>query len=324
MFKKNLAALLFLFSAIFIFDSAARAQETEAASSSSLTGVALPAGANRVLPGSIPAEVTQAFDKVIASGNGKVRKGDSEVLVWDASGSKKAKTDGIVSRLTSTLQAAGWKYSVEGNDGGVTVFSLIKDAAERRAVVGFYGVSSDVFIFSWMEVVPAEGSGAQNQTETGAQTEQEPVRQNNPVRNSGGSIVGSWYDGYSSILVGYTPVLGPKSFTPGRSHYFNYKFYANGTYEFTGLMQSTMYGCTTSWFQDKRGRYTIDGNQITLTLTKNFFRQHNSCAASGNKEINYKLDPETYTLTVKRNDSGKEAVCLNSGEGDACYEREQK
>lgn len=53
MFKKNISALFVLFSAIFIFGSAARAQETEAAASSGLTGVSLPAGAQRVLPNSV-------------------------------------------------------------------------------------------------------------------------------------------------------------------------------------------------------------------------------------------------------------------------------
>src|SRR3954470_20729717 len=109
MFKKNLAALFVLFSAVFIFSSAVNAQETETATRSNLTGIALPAGANRVLPGSVPAEINDTFDKIIAAGNGKVQKGGTEVLVWAGTDYKKANAVGIVSRLTSTLQTAGWK-----------------------------------------------------------------------------------------------------------------------------------------------------------------------------------------------------------------------
>jgi len=45
--------------------------------------------------------------------------------------------------------------------------------------------------------------------------------------------------------------------------------------------------------------------------------------ASSNKEQNYKLEPETYTFSIGRNDRGKPAVCLDSGSGngEACYEK---
>jgi hypothetical protein len=104
MLKKNLTALLVLLSVSFIFNAAVTAQETETATSSNLTGIALPAGADRVLPGSVPAEVTQLFDKVVAAGNGKFRQGGSEVLVWGSDGYKKADSSGIVNRLTTTLK----------------------------------------------------------------------------------------------------------------------------------------------------------------------------------------------------------------------------
>ena len=102
---------------------------------------------------------------------------------------------------------------------------------------------------------------------------------------------------------------------------FEYKFHPDGTFEQVGIMQMTTFSCTTSYFNDKRGRYTIDGDRLTLTLTKNFWRQQYSCSPSSTKEINHKLDPETYTFRVKRNDRGKEALCFDSGNGEACYER---
>lgn len=81
MFKKNLVALFVLFSAIFIFSSAARAQETTAAAESKLFQVMLPVSAERVAPESVPAEIKQLFEKVTAAGKGKFKQGDTEVLL---------------------------------------------------------------------------------------------------------------------------------------------------------------------------------------------------------------------------------------------------
>ena len=133
MFKKSFSFLCLLFTALFTFNSVVWAQETEAAASSNLTGVALPAGAQRILPGSVPAEITEVLDKIVAAGEGKFRKGDEETLAWAGAGYKKANAPAIIDRLTGTLKAAGWKYAVEGNEGGVTVFSLFKEGARRRA-----------------------------------------------------------------------------------------------------------------------------------------------------------------------------------------------
>ena len=121
-------------------------------------------------------------------------------------------------------------------------------------------------------------------------------------------------------MTGYRPQYGG-TFTPGRSHLFKYTFHPNGTFEFAGLMHLTTYGCTNAYFQDKRGRYTIDGNQITLSLNKNFWRSTNSCAPSSNKEVNHTLTTENYTFRTGRNSSGRPEVCLNSGEGETCYEQ---
>ena len=316
MFKKSLAILFVLFSAIFILNQAARAQETEAATNSSLTGVALPAGANRVLPGSVPAEISQTFDKITAAGNGKFRQGGTEVLVWAGSDYTKANANGIVNRLVSTLKAAGWQYSVEGNEGGLTVFSLMKESGNRRAIVGFHGATDDALIFSWMELLGA-GAAANNQVEDVLPTENV---QNTPVRNTGGgNIAGTWTNGRTSMLQEiYTN--GTTAARAGTA--FKYVFYPNGRFEMTGLIASTMFGCTTTLFQDKRGSYQISGSQITLTLSKNFWRNMYSCSPASNKERDYTLGRETYDLRTKTDEYGKTLICLTDAKGESCYRRE--
>lgn len=313
MFKKNLAALFVLFSAIFIFTGAANAQETEAASTSSLTGISLPAGAQRVLPGSVPAEVTEAFDKITAAGNGKIQKGDTEVLVWAGSNYRKANAGAIISRLTSTLQTAGWQYSVEGNENGLTVFSAFKEGARRRAIVGFHGATDDALVFSWMEILPVGSTN--NQVESNSQ-----IEDNAPVRNSGGgSIVGTWTNGTTSMnYEQYTN--GTTAFRNGST--YKYVFHPNGSFEFVGLMASTMYGCTTTLFNDKRGKYQINGSRITFIPSKNYWKNTYSCAPSSNKERDYTLERETYEFRTKQDEYGKTLICLTGDKGEACYRRE--
>lgn len=296
-----------------MFNGAANAQETEAASTSSLTGIALPSGAQRVLPGSVPVEVTEALDKIIAAGGGKVQKGDTEVLVWAGANYKKANATATINRLVSTLKAAGWQYSIEGEESGMTVFSAFKEGARRRAVVGFHGATDDALVFSWMEILPAGTTN--NQVESNAQ-----IEDITPVRNSsGGSIVGTWTNGTTSM--NYEQYQnGTTAFRNGST--YKYVFKANGSFEFVGLMASTMYGCTTTLFNDKRGKYQISGNQITFIPSKNYWKNTYSCSPASNKERDYTLERETYEFRTKQDEYGKTLVCLANAKGEACYRRE--
>ena len=320
MLKEALGNLLIIFSAILILSATARAQETVAAAESHLLQVMIPANAQRVAPESVPAVINEMFEKVTAAGEGKFRRGDSEVLLWAGEGYRKADAPGIVSRLTGAIRSAGWQYSVEGEENGVTLFTALRESP-RRAVMGFYGVTDEALIVAATELLPNDGVGRQGQEGVGAR----PAR---PVKDSGGaSIAGTWYDGYESLLVRRSPVNNPGGpSTGGRSHYFEYKFHPDGTFAHSSIMQMTTYSCTTSYFNDKRGRYTVDGDRLTLTLTKNFWRQEYSCSPSSNKEVNHKLDPETVTFRVKRNERGNPALCFDSGggSGEACYERKAK
>lgn len=317
MFKKSSAFIFVLFSVFFLFGGAARAQESEAAANSALTGVALPAGAERILPQSVPAEITQVFDKIIAAGGGKLRKGDTEVLAWAGANYKKANASAMINRLTATLKNAGWQYSIEGEESGMTVFAAVKEGAPRRAIIGFHGATDDALVFAWMEVLSANGDAGDNQKVE----DETPQTVNSPASNAAhGSVIGTWGNG-STAMMGEKYQNGTIASRGGST--FKYVFHPNGAFEFVGYMESTLYGCTTSIFQDKRGKYSIKGNQITLNLTKNFWRNQYSCSPASNKERNYTLTPETYTFRIKRNDYGRDEICLTGEKAEACYERRQ-
>lgn len=293
---------LFLIASIFIIGAAA--QETEPAATSNVTGISLPSNAQRLLPGSIPAEVSAAFDKITAGADGKLDKGESEVLVWSGGNYRKTSAQTTVDRIANSLKSAGWQFSVEGSEDGLTVFSATLDRGRRRAVVGFYGATDDALVFSWMELVkPGEAPKT-------------PA-----VSTESADIIGTWTNGRVSTIGEKNVYTGVVTNRGGTG--FKYAFTADGRFEFTGYMESTMYGCTTIVFNDKRGSYKINGDTITLQPTKNYWKNEYSCSPKSNKEQNYTLKPETYTFRVRRNDYGKEEICLNNGKDDACYERKQ-
>ena len=135
-------------------------------------------------------------------------------------------------------------------------------------------------------------------------------------------LVGIWRTGGLSTTDDVNTVTGSRTASNGNT--LKYEFKADGRFAFVGYMQSTMYGCTTALFNDKQGRYTLNGSQLTLTLAKNFWRNTYSCSPSSNKERNYTLDTEIYEVSTKTDEYGKLFVCLANAKGESCYRRENQ
>ena len=163
----SFALLIALLSAV---SALAQSGEYEAASSSSLTAVSLPSGANRIFPDHVPAEVGQTLDTLVAQSGGKLRRGETEVLVWTGSDLNKTGSRTIINRLTDTLKVAGWKYEVSAAENGVTFFTLLKDGATRRALMGFHGESDGTLVFAWTELEAIEGGQAKAASNTAPST----------------------------------------------------------------------------------------------------------------------------------------------------------
>jgi hypothetical protein len=133
-------------------------------------------------------------------------------------------------------------------------------------------------------------------------------------------LVGKWHNGKISMMADVNTVTGAR--TPSNGSTFTYKFSADGRFEFVGLMQSTMYGCTTGLFNQKAGKVEIEGSQITFIPSKNFWRNTYSCSPNSNKERDYVLEKETYEWRTKEDEYGKQYVCLANAKGESCYRRE--
>ncbi|HVF42905.1 MAG TPA: hypothetical protein VM936_07845 [Pyrinomonadaceae bacterium] len=316
MFRKTLRASLALLSSVLFFAAHARAQETLAAASSTVTQAQLPAGAERVSESSVPAEISSALTKIVEAGGGKIVQGDSEVLAWSGAGYSKADAPNLMRQLQGSLRAKGWTYEEAGKEGEVTVFSVAKTAPTRRAVLGFYVPTDDALLVAWTEVHAAGGG----QVNDGAAHVRADAR--GPGRGAANDVswlVGTWGTGGMSMMADRNTVTGAT--TPSNGSTFKYVFTPDGRFEFVGLLQSTMYGCTTTLFNEKKGRFETDGSTLTLIPSRNFWRQQNGCAPNSTKEREYTLERETFRLRTKTDEYGKQFVCLANDKGETCYRR---
>jgi hypothetical protein len=109
-------------------------------------------------------------------------------------------------------------------------------------------------------------------------------------------LAGRWTTGRISMIQykdAYTGVYKP----PSGSH-FAYEFNHDGTYTFAGLMQSTMYSCTTATFSLELGTYEFSNGAVTLHPKSNPYKMTNSCAPSSNREAAGKLIDRTYNVRI--------------------------
>jgi hypothetical protein len=169
---------------------------------------------------------------------------------------------------------------------------------------------------------PGNKAGTVGNDSRNEQIESSPVVKSGGNTGGGGDITGIWRNGGMSTMVDKNRISGAT--TPSNGSTFKYVFTADGRFEFIGMMQSTMYGCTTSLFQDKRGRYEINGSTMTLIPSKNFWRNQNSCAPNSTKERDYTLERETLEFRTKTDEYGKLFICLAGAKGETCYRREKE
>ncbi len=120
-------------------------------------------------------------------------------------------------------------------------------------------------------------------------------------------LVGSWFEGSTSILQEQNMSNGSVSSRYGSS--IGYVIEADGTFRYAGLIKSTLYGCTTTLWNDRRGRVKVEGDTITFTPNKDYWLSTNSCYPSANKEKNKELQATTYNFEVGTRE-GREWLCM--------------
>jgi hypothetical protein len=134
-------------------------------------------------------------------------------------------------------------------------------------------------------------------------------------------VVGSWKTGSVGSIQYQNQVTGATR--NGRGSLFWYKFLPNGNYEFVGYMEINMYNCSTTIFNQINGKYTVDGSTISLNPSKDYWKNTNSCAASGNKETTKVPTKKTLEFQTKSDDYGNALLCITESEGETCFQREK-
>lgn len=136
-----------------------------------------------------------------------------------------------------------------------------------------------------------------------------------------GGLAGSWRSSEIGMIGYQNSVTGATR--PGRGTTMQYRFLPGGRYEYNGYLETTMYNCTTTLFNPAAGTYRVEGDRLTLVPRTSKWQQRNNCAASMNKELPGKLDPETYTFRFS-DEAGGRRLCLTSAKGnEVCYRADE-
>jgi len=136
------------------------------------------------------------------------------------------------------------------------------------------------------------------------------------------SVVGDWKTGGLGTIDEVNTVTGQTKNRRGNT--FSYKFAADGTYSFTGYMESTMFGCTTSLFNEINGRYMVDGTTIFLNPARDLWRNMYSCFPNSNKSQTKTPTKKSLEFGFKTDQYGKEFICLSDAGVETCYRREKE
>ena len=136
------------------------------------------------------------------------------------------------------------------------------------------------------------------------------------------SVVGYWKTGGVGTINEVNTVTGQTKNRRGTT--FSYNFAADGTYTFVGYMESTMFGCTTSLFNEINGRYTVEGSTIFLNPSRDFWKNTYSCFPNSNKSQTKIPTKKSLEFGFKTDQYGKNFICLNDAGVETCYRREQQ
>ncbi len=136
------------------------------------------------------------------------------------------------------------------------------------------------------------------------------------------SVVGYWKTGGLGTINEVNTVNGQTK--NRRGNMFSYTFAADGTYTFTGYMESTMFGCTTSLFNETKGRYMVDGATIFLNPARDLWKNMYSCFPNSNRSEMKTPTKKSLEFGFKTDEYGKEFICLTDAGVETCYRREKE
>jgi len=134
-----------------------------------------------------------------------------------------------------------------------------------------------------------------------------------PRTNIPEQLVGSWTTGNISSVNFFNPNTGSWSSPSGVGMF--YKLTQDGYYEKGVLLQSSLYGCTSTFFAYNRGTVTVEGNKIAFYPSYGRIKSEDNCVEGNNYEKSDELSPETLIWELGTDDFGNEALWLSYENG---------
>jgi hypothetical protein len=130
-------------------------------------------------------------------------------------------------------------------------------------------------------------------------------------------LVGKWVWGRS----GSSTYSAGGGYMGSNGSRFTYQFNANGTVEYTGIMNVMTAGCNMQVFKSMKGKASLSGTTLTVNWAPAAFSRADSCSPS--KDYKKTLPAETETFQVKfKTDYGQRQLCL-TGKDETCFSPEK-
>lgn len=112
------------------------------------------------------------------------------------------------------------------------------------------------------------------------------------------ALQGEWHYGSVSMIDYYNPATNGWTSGGGTSEIL--KIAPDGSYERTGLLEITTYGCTSKVFVHDKGTVRVEGNKITFQPGATNFSKGYTCTPSKIYEKQNAVQTKTYTWRVEQ------------------------
>jgi hypothetical protein len=137
---------------------------------------------------------------------------------------------------------------------------------------------------------------------------------NTPRTSVPAPLVGAWQTGTVSSVNFYNPTTGSWGAPSGTGMFF--KFTPDGYYEKGVLLQSSLYGCTMTFFAYNKGTMTVEGDKIVLYPTYGKIKSVDNCVADNNYDKPDQLKSETMLWERGQDEYGVETLWLRYPDGN--------
>lgn len=129
-------------------------------------------------------------------------------------------------------------------------------------------------------------------------------------------LAGTWVWGSSGSMTKTTTGV----YLGGTASRFTYRFFANGTVQYTGIMTVMTGGCRLQAFTTKKGRVSINGDTMTIVFSPASFSRDDTCSPAKNYKKTLPAETEVYKIKFK-NDYGQTQLCM-TGKDETCFSKQ--